>query len=84
MNYINPFGPITYFGFNVINTSDVSLLIYNSNGDLLYSVTEEKLSAGKYRMYFTDEIKDFPSGTYSYQIKMDGKNSEMKKFILMK
>jgi hypothetical protein len=80
-NYPNPFNPTTRIDFTIPVTGLVQLKVFNLVGQEVATIISEVLSAGSHSVQFSGE--NLNSGVYFYQLKA-GKQSEMKKFILMK
>jgi hypothetical protein len=81
-NYPNPFNPTTNIRFALPKVSDVTLKIYNINGQLVETLLSgERVSAG------TNEIKfnasTLASGIYFYTLQADN-YKETKKMMLIK
>jgi hypothetical protein len=80
-NFPNPFNPSTTIKFDINQTSEIKLLIYDINGKLVSNLVDEKLNPGKYSVFFNK--KDLPSGTYFY--KLENQNSSIvRKLLLLK
>lgn len=85
-NYPNPFNPETTIGFSLPEKSDVTLQIYNMNGQLVKTLANEKKDAGEYKVIWngTDDAgKSVSSGIYFYRIQT-GDYTDIKKAILVK
>jgi choice-of-anchor B domain-containing protein len=81
-NYPNPFNPITKIVFELSTVSQVSLKIYNSLGEEVFTLLdEETLSAGKQEVYFN--ASGLPSGTYYYSIRTP-QLTETKQMLFLK
>ena len=81
-NYPNPFNPSTKIEFSVIETSPVSLKIYNTLGQLVATlINNEVKDIGFYTVNFN--ASRLSSGVYIYVLRQD-KNVISKKMILMK
>ena len=81
-NYPNPFNPQTTIGFSLSAVSHVTLNIYNLLGQKITTlINNEHKVAGNYRIAF--DAKELPSGIYLYKLTA-GKNTEVKKMVLMK
>jgi photosystem II stability/assembly factor-like uncharacterized protein len=96
-NYPNPFNPITSLRF-VIPASLTSgtakagiqkskLIIFNSLGQHVQTLVNEKLSAGEYELEFNGDA--LPSGVYYYQLQITDNSSQVlfndtKKMLLIK
>jgi len=80
-NYPNPFNPTTEISYEMKNTSNVKLIIYNAKGELLKSLVRGVQSAGRHCIKF--DGSNLNSGVYFYQLESDGK-SITKKMLLCK
>ncbi|MFC1724248.1 FlgD immunoglobulin-like domain containing protein [candidate division KSB1 bacterium] len=85
-NYPNPFNPVTTIEYQLKTPSNITLEIFNINGQLIKTLISKKMSAGSYKVIWdgTNEsgIKA-ASGTYIYRIKA-GAFVKSKKMVLMK
>ena len=80
-NYPNPFNPTTKIKFDVAKESFVSLKIYNSLGNEVAVLANNKLAVGTYE---TDwNAASFPSGIYYARINAGG-FTDVKKMMLVK
>lgn len=85
-NYPNPFNPTTTIVFEIPQGENVSLKIYNINGELIRTVANENLPAGKYEKTWDgkNEIgKEVSSGIYIYRLTA-GKFDRSARMVLMK
>jgi len=85
-NYPNPFNPETNISFQVPNSGQVSLDIYNIKGQKVKTLVNDKLNAGRHTIVWNgrdDSNKQVASGIYLYKLR-SGKYSSTKKMILMK
>jgi beta-glucosidase len=80
-NYPNPFNIVTYIEFQLPGKEDVSLHIYNINGQKLETLVRDELNAGKHRYQWIAD--KYPSGIYFYQLKTT-KFTSCGKMILLK
>ncbi len=80
-NYPNPFNPTTTIEFSLPSGTDVVLNIYNLNGELIKTLLNRNLTAGKYSVRF--DASGLASGTYIYELKAKNFRSA-KKMILLK
>ncbi len=80
-NYPNPFNPSTTIEFAVPTTEHVQLSIYNSLGQLVESLIDERRAAGRYSVVWNAE--SLPGGLYFYQLQA-GEFSATKKLMLVK
>lgn len=85
-NYPNPFNPNTIIKFEIvpdpnIESHDVNLTIYNSQGKEAAVLMNENKSAGRYEINFNGD--KFPSGIYFYTLKTNN-FTQTKRMILLK
>ena len=80
-NYPNPFNPSTRIGFDLSNQNFVRLKIYNTLGQEVALLVNEKLNAGSYEYTFDGSV--LPSGIYFYKLET-GEFFETKKMVLVK
>ncbi|MBL8017910.1 MAG: T9SS type A sorting domain-containing protein, partial [Ignavibacteria bacterium] len=80
-NYPNPFNPSTKIRFSVKNSSFVSLVVYNSIGELILRLAESYLKPGVYE--FDWNASGLSSGAYYYRL-TSGKLTEFRKMMLIK
>ena len=80
-NYPNPFNPITKIKFDIPSSSFVKMIVYNSLGQEVTTLMNEKLSAGSYETSW--DGSGYPSGVYFYKLVSD-KFVEVKKMALIK
>ena len=81
-NYPNPFNPQTRIRFTLEQTSQVSLKVYNSAGQLIQTLIDgEQLSSGLYEPIF--DGSGLASGVYFYQLRI-GDQASVKKMTLIK
>ncbi|MBI5474918.1 MAG: T9SS type A sorting domain-containing protein, partial [Ignavibacteriae bacterium] len=81
-NYPNPFNPSTEIKFSVETTGHASLVVFNSLGQQVATPFDGVAEAGRYYnvRFSADKLS---SGTYFYRL-VSGKNSEMRKLLLVK
>jgi predicted lipoprotein with Yx(FWY)xxD motif len=80
-NYPNPFNPTTNISFEISNSADVRLDIYDILGHHVATVVNEKLPAGEYEYSWIPE--NLASGIYYYQLQT-GDFRDVKKMVLLK
>lgn len=80
-NFPNPFNPKTIIDFDIPTESDAKLTVYNSQGEVIAVLVDQRLTAGSYRVDWNAEA--FSSGVYFYSISA-GKFYESKKMVLIK
>jgi len=85
-NFPNPFNPETTISYNLAESGDVSLRIYNVVGQVVRTLVAERQSAGRYQVRWNgadDRGVPVSSGIYFYQITA-GKNQDVRKLMLLK
>lgn len=85
-NYPNPFNPNTTIVFDLMESTPVSLEIYNMRGQLVKTLIDGKKNAGTHTAVWDGKDEgglSVSSGVYLYKVK-GGKFSSSKKMILMK
>ncbi|MBL7024948.1 MAG: T9SS type A sorting domain-containing protein [Candidatus Marinimicrobia bacterium] len=80
-NYPNPFNPLTHINYELPETADVKLTIYNIRGEVVSTLVENNQTAGYYTATFN--AQNVSSGLYFYQIQA-GSYNQTKKMILVK
>jgi len=87
-NYPNPFNPSTKIEFQVTETSDVTLTIYNINGEEVKALVNETIEAGFYSTQWNglnNHSNKVGSGIYFYKINVVGeKNTYLKTMKMIK
>lgn len=85
-NFPNPFNPETTIQYNLAESADVTLHIYNVVGQVVRTLVAERQSAGRYRVQWSgmdDRSVPVSSGIYFYEIRA-GKNKDVRKLMLLK
>jgi len=80
-SYPNPFNPSTTIHYSIPKTSQVTLAIFNIQGQLVEKLVSQKQEPGYYAVHW--DASRFSSGTYFYRIQADG-FQQVKKCILVK
>ncbi len=85
-NYPNPFNPSTVISYQLAVNSNVTLKIYNTLGQEIITLTDQRLRPGTYSVQWNGRDKNnrpVSSGVYLYRLKTDNQ-TEIKKLILLK
>jgi hypothetical protein len=85
-NYPNPFNPSTKINFSIPKNDNVSIKIYNINGQEVMNLLDAKLNAGKYSVTWNalnNAGRGVASGVYFYRI-ISGDYVDTKKMILVR
>lgn len=90
-NYPNPFNPSTKIGFTIKEDSDVSLTVYDINGEKVSDIFKGRIKHGYHEFEFnTKNISSgisakgsYASGVYYYSLESSGKRI-VKKMLLLK
>ena len=80
-NYPNPFNPQTTVEFEVRKSADVTLIVYDINGQRVDTLLNTRLAAGLHRL--TWEAGGLPSGVYLLELQAGGQR-QVRKATLMK
>jgi hypothetical protein len=79
-NYPNPFNPSTEISFSLAKSSFVTLEVYNSLGQKVAVLINNKMNSGHHELKF--EANNLPSGIYYYKIRA-GEFQSVKKMLLL-
>jgi hypothetical protein len=84
-NYPNPFNPTTTIRYELAKGSDVKIVVYNINGELVKELVNQRQEAGIYEVEFQSVVdgKQLANGVYFYKLQA-GDFTEVRKMILMK
>lgn len=80
-NYPNPFNPKTKIRYNIPTEGNVKLIIYNTLGEEITTLSDERKVSGYYEVEFN--ASNLPSGMYIYKFQA-GSYMDVKKMILVK
>lgn len=80
-NYPNPFNPETNIQFQIKQSADVKIVIYDVNGREVEIIVNKRLSAGTYSADWN--AAKYSSGVYFYQLAADN-FSQTKRMVLVK
>ena len=84
-SYPNPFNSENTIGFNINQTSNVQIKIYNSLGKEIRVLLDKELSPGKYEISWYGEDKfgnSLPSGVYLIVLKTKNSVKTFKSILL--
>jgi hypothetical protein len=70
LNYPNPFNPSTMIPFELAQTGQVRIDIYDVTGRRMETIVNEMMAAGKHTITFN--AKDYPSGVYVIRMNAGG------------
>jgi Secretion system C-terminal sorting domain len=79
--YPNPFNPSTVINFGIPNSGMVSMSVYNMLGQLVSTIVDQHMNAGKYEINF--DASSLTSGIYFYTL-ITNNHSSTKKMMLLK
>lgn len=85
-NYPNPFNPVTHIDYQLSNSTNVELVVFNSLGQKIKTLVNKKVSAGQHTISWdgtNDAGQMVASGTYFYKIKA-GDFVKVNKMVLLK
>ena len=87
-NFPNPFNPDTTIKYDLAESADVTLQIYNVLGQVVRTlVASEAQNAGRYQIRWNgmdDRGVPVSSGVYFFHISADGKFNDVRKLMLLK
>jgi hypothetical protein len=87
-NYPNPFNPSTTIRYDLAEAGQVSINIFNANGQIIYRLLSENQEAGSYEKTWHGMDKEghpVASGVYFYKIRLNNNAwSDIKKMLLVK
>jgi hypothetical protein len=80
-NYPNPFNPATTIQFNIPESEEVQLSIFNTKGQKIVTLLNKRLTAGLHKIDWN--ARDLPSGVYFYSLKTK-RFKQTKKLMLLR
>jgi hypothetical protein len=88
MNYPNPFNPETTIAFDLPESGNVRLDIYNIRGQKVTTLINKELNAGNHQFIWNGKNQQgntMPSGVYLYRVDADGgRYTSTRKMLLLK
>jgi len=81
-NYPNPFNSETKIEYEIEKLSHVVIRIYNSKGEFIKNIVNERQNKGNY--YVTFNGNNLNSGIYYYRLDIDGKVRAVNKMLYLK
>ncbi|MDA3885884.1 MAG: FG-GAP-like repeat-containing protein [Candidatus Delongbacteria bacterium] len=81
-NYPNPFNNQTSIDYGLNKISEVEINIFNTKGEFVKSLVNEKQGKGKYTALFN--ANKLNSGVYYYRLKIDGFVKETKRMLYLR
>ncbi len=85
-NYPNPFNPTTTISFSIPKDDKVELKVYNIRGQLVKTLVNDNLEAGKHEVIWNGkdtQNRSVGSGVYLYRLEAGGK-SIVRKMLMLK
>ena len=86
-NFPNPFNPQTNIPYDLAESGDVALRIYNLLGQEVRTLVRERQQAGRYTVQWSgmdDRGVSVSSGIYFYQVSVAGKFQDARRLMLLK
>jgi hypothetical protein len=80
-NYPNPFNPTTHIRFNIPETADAKLTVFNIMGEAVANLVDGVVSAGGHTVSWN--AANMPTGVYFYRLE-SGNFSQTRKLLLVK
>lgn len=81
-NYPNPFNPTTTISYQLNQEGNVKIEVFNLLGERVASLVDRKQAAGYYSLDW--DARDFASGVYFYQLKVNDLVVSTRKALLIK
>ncbi|MHB2150069.1 CARDB domain-containing protein [Calditrichota bacterium LG25] len=81
-NYPNPFNPVTQIQYNLPQSGQVEVAVFDINGRLIKTLASEYQTAGRHQISFNGQ--DLSSGFYFLTLKLNGKNMGSIRMTLIK
>jgi len=81
-NYPSPFNPVTSISYALGQAGQAELSVFNLNGQLVKQLMNGKQEKGAHKVEF--DAGDLTSGLYIYTLKVDGKQVQSRKMMLLK
>lgn len=81
-NYPNPFNPETRIDYTIPSGGFIEVNVFNLLGQKVESLVNAYQAAGQYSVRFTSD--NLPTGTYYYQLKVNGQPVQTRKMMVLK
>lgn len=81
-NHPNPFNPTTTISYNLCESGNIKLSVYNALGKEVAELVNDYQVEGNHSVTF--DARDLPTGVYFNQLQVDGVFSEIKKMLFLK
>jgi len=81
-NYPNPFNPVTEIRFDLPQSSEVKLVVFNALGQIVSElINNRQMTAGVHSIHF--DGKELPSGIYFYRLETN-RFTKTRKMVLLR
>jgi hypothetical protein len=81
-NYPNPFNPETIITYSISDKGQVELSVFNTKGEKIAELVKGIRDKGRYNVRFN--ASDLNSGIYFYSLTVDGRQTGIKRMLLIK
>jgi hypothetical protein len=81
-NYPNPFNPVTEIAYAIGKRGKVEIQVFDVTGRQVRNLVNRAQNPGSYSVRF--DARELGSGVYFYRLKVDGRQFQTRKMILMK
>ena len=81
-NYPNPFNSITNFKYQILNSGNIKIILYDISGKEVRTIMNERLQAGIHEVKF--DAGNLSSGVYFYVMFADNIRVDTKRMVLVK
>ncbi|HSP89014.1 MAG TPA: glycosyl hydrolase 53 family protein [Ignavibacteriaceae bacterium] len=84
-NFPNPFNPVTRINYELLQSANVKLIVYNSLGEEINILLDEEKNAGEYSIEWNGKDANnnsLPSGIYLIKLITENKSTSIKAILL--